>query len=93
MCVNTEIYGLSKPWPYDLVEKWQKEKAEMAKRLKREKAGVEDDPDPLIPNTKFDSDSKPSATPFLSKPQLFGGLLPDFTLSETLVTFENFSRA
>ena len=88
VCVNTEIYGLRRPWPYDLVEKWQKEKAEMAKQLKREKAAMEDDQS-LIPDTKSDSDHKPADTPFQPEPKLSGGLQPEFKFSETLITSES----
>ena len=96
VCVDTEMYGLSMPWPYDLVTKWEREKAErlkrekaeMAERLEREKAVVEEDHSP-IPETKFDSDPKPSDTPFQADPQLPGALQPEFRLTETPVTSES----
>ena len=93
VCVDTEMYGLSMPWPYDLVMKWEREKAErlkrekaeMAERLEREKAAVEED-NSLIHETKFDSDPKPSDTPFQTDPQLPGALQTEFRLTETPVT-------
>ena len=92
VCVDTEMYGLSMPWPYDLVMKWEREKAERlkrekAERMEREKAAVEEDHS-LIPETKFDSDPKPSDTPFQPEPQFSGVLQPEFRLTETPVISE-----
>ena len=73
--MNTEIYGLSMPWPYDLVMKWEREKAERLKRekaaekLKREMAAAAEDSS-LITETKLDSHLKAPDTPFQPDPQL-----------------------
>ena len=67
--MNTEIYGLSMPWSYDLVMKWEREKAERLKRekaaekLKREMAAAAEDSS-LITETKLDSHLKPPDAPF-----------------------------
>ena len=73
--MNTEIYGLSMPWPYDLVMKWEREKAEGLKRekaaekLKREMAAAAEDSS-LIPENKLDSHLKAPDTPVEPEPQL-----------------------
>ena len=80
--MNTEIYGLSMPWPYDLVMKWEREKAERLKRekaaekLKREMAAAAEDSS-LIPETKLDSHLKPPDAPFQPEPHLPGVLQPE----------------